>query len=172
MTPPDRPPPGRAVKPALAGRLAREIGEMLAHYAGAQARICLVLTALYAAGFALLGVPWWPVFGILCGFAHAVPVFGAAVAALAAAGVTWIARGFHPAVGSVLVFAAASGLEGFYLTPRLMGRSLRLSPWLVFFGVLAASSLFGFVGVLLAVPVMALAAILWRFARSHLARPQ
>lgn len=153
-------------------RLLGEVGGALAHYVGAQVRICLILSAIYAVGFALLRVPVWPLFALLCGFAHAIPMFGAVVAVLITAAVTWMARGFYPALGTVLIFAGASGLEGFYLTPRIMGHRLHLSPWLVFFGVLAASSLFGFVGVLVAVPVMAVAAVLWKYFRSHLARPQ
>jgi predicted PurR-regulated permease PerM len=161
----------RSGKPSAA-ELAREVGGVLAHYAGAQVRICAILSVVYAVAFALLRVPVWPVFAVLCGFAHAVPVFGALVAVLITAAVTWMARGFYPAIGTVLVFAGASGLEGFYLTPHIMGRRLKLSPWVVFFGVLAASSLFGFVGVLLAVPVMAIAAVIWRFTRSHVAGPK
>jgi predicted PurR-regulated permease PerM len=152
--------------------LAREIGGTLAHWVGAQVRICLILSAIYGVAFLLLRVPVWPFFALLCGFGHAIPFFGALAAVLITAGVTWAAVGFYPALGTVLVFAAVSGLEGFYLTPTIMGKSLRLSPWLVFLGVIAASSLFGFVGVLLAVPAMAVAAVIWKFARSHPAGPE
>ena len=156
------------VKPGSAGALAREVGGALTHWLRAQMRICLILAAVYAAGFALAGVPVWPVFALLCGLAHAVPMFGAVAAIALTAAITWAVRGFYPAVSAVLVFAVASALEGFWLTPWIMGRRLRISPWWVFFGGLVAGSLFGFVGLLVAVPVMAVAAVVWR----HLAVPR
>ena len=83
---------------------------------------------------------------------------------LVAAG-TWFARGLYPTLGVMGVFAVAQILEGFWLTPRIMGRHLNLSPWWVFVGVLAASLMFGFVGALLALPAMAIALLVWRFMR-------
>lgn len=154
---------GPSSRPRQASALVREIGGTLKHYAAAQFRICLILTCIYAAGFALAKVPLWPLMAPLAGFAHIIPTFGAVVAIVVIAAISGIARGIYPALGVVLVFAVAQALEGFYLTPRIMGRRLRLSPWVVFFGVLAASSLFGFAGVLLAVPVMAVAMVIWRF---------
>lgn len=137
------------------------------HWVGAQALICAILSAIYAVGFALLGVPLWPLAALFCGFAHAVPVFGAVVAIVIVAGVTWMARGMYPALGAMGVFAAVSGLEGFYLTPKIMGRRLDISPLWVFFGGLLAGSLFGFVGFLLAVPVMAVVALVYRYFRQR-----
>lgn len=154
-------------RPATPGRLARDIGGVLVHYVSAQIRICLVLTAIYAVGFALLKVPLWPALAIMCGFAHAIPMFGATVAVVITAALTWVARGVYPAAGVMGVFAGAQVLEGFWLTPRIMGRHLKLSPWWVFLGALIAGMMFGFFGVLLAIPAMAVAAVVWRFARAR-----
>jgi len=142
--------------------LVREIAGTLARYLTAQVKICLILTAIYGIGFLLLSVPLWPLFAFLCGFAHAIPVFGSPIAAVLTAVVTWIALGFYPALGVMGLFVAAQTLEGFYLGPRIMGHHLSLPPLWVFFGTLLASSLFGFFGILLAVPAMAIAALLWR----------
>ena len=147
--------------------LLREIGHLLAHWVGAQFRISLILSAIYAVGFALLRVPLWPLAALLCGFAHAIPVFGAVVAILLVAAVTWMSRGMYPALGTMGIFAAVSGFEGFYLTPKIMGRRLDISPWWVFLGGILAGSLFGFVGILLAVPVMAVAALVYRHFRKR-----
>ena len=147
--------------------LFRDIGHLLAHWVSAQFRISLILSAIYAVGFALLGVPLWPVAALLCGFAHAVPVFGAVVAIALVAALTWMARGMYPAMGTVGIFAAVSGFEGFYLTPKIMGRRLDISPWWVFFGGILAGALFGFVGILLAVPVMAVVALVYRHFRAR-----
>lgn len=150
-----------------AGELMGEIGRLLAHWVSAQFRICLILSAVYAVGFALLGVPLWLLAALLCGFAHAVPVFGAVVAIALVAAVTWMARGMYPALGTMGVFAAVSGFEGFYLTPKIMGRRMAISPLWVFFGGLLAGSLFGFVGILLAVPVMGVIALIYRHFRER-----
>lgn len=145
--------------------LARDIGNVLVHYAGAQIRICLILAAVYAAGFALLRVPFWPVMALFVGFAHAIPMFGATVAIIIAAGATWIAQGVYYAMGVMGIFAAAQALEGLWLTPRIMGRHLKLSPWWVFFGALAAGAMFGFAGLLLVIPAMAVVMVVYRFIR-------
>jgi predicted PurR-regulated permease PerM len=147
--------------------LLRDIAHLLAHWVSAQIRISLILSAIYAVGFALLGVPLWPLAALLCGFAHAIPVFGAVVAIGLVAIVTWMARGGYPALGTLGIFAAVSGLEGFYLTPKIMGRRLDISPWYVFFGGILAGSLFGFVGILLAVPVMGVVALVYRHFRER-----
>ncbi len=154
-------------QPESGGRLARDIGRVLIHYVSAQIRICLILVVVYAVGFALLQVPWWPAMALLCGFGHAIPMFGAVAAAAIAAAVTWIARGPYPAAGVMGVFAGAQVLEGLWLTPRIMGRHLNLSPWWVFLGALAAGMMFGFLGMLLAIPAMAVAAVVWRFVQAR-----
>jgi len=142
--------------------LLREIAVTLARYIGAQTRICLILSVIYGVGFLLLGVPAWPLLALLCGFAHAIPVFGAVVAILIAAGLTWIDRGGYAALGVMGVFAAVQALEGFYLTPRIMGKRLSLPPLWVFAATLLASLMFGFFGVLLVVPAMAVVTVVWR----------
>ncbi|HWQ56042.1 MAG TPA: AI-2E family transporter [Bryobacteraceae bacterium] len=158
-------------EPRSARRLAREVGGVLVHYAGAQLRICLILSAVYAVGFALLRVPLWPLMALLVGFGQAVPVFGGVVAILIVAGTTWMVKGPYPAMGVMGVYAAAQLLESFWLSPRIMGRRLNLPPWWVFLGVLAASVMFGFVGVLLAVPAMAVVMVIYRFLKPPAATP-
>ncbi len=155
---------GLHVKDRVSGVL-REASGVLARYVRAQVRISLILSAIYAVGLATLRVPLWPLLALVCGFAHAVPVFGALAAALITALVAWVTRDGYTAIWVMCLFAAASGLEGFYLTPRIMGRRLSLPPLWVFFGTLVAGSLFGFFGVLLAVPAMALIAALWRLRK-------
>ncbi len=159
-------------EPVSAGALIREIGRVFAHWLGAQFLICLILSMVYALGFALLHIMWWPLAAVFCGFAHAVPMFGAVAAIVIVAAVTWIGTGIGTALGAVAVFTLASALEGFYLSPKIMGRQLHISPWLVFAGGLVASSLFGFIGVLLAVPVMAIGLLIWRYFTRREAPPE
>jgi predicted PurR-regulated permease PerM len=82
-----------------------------------------------------------------------------------AAAVTWMARGIYPALGVMGVYAGAQMLESFWLTPRIMGRHLSISPWWVFLAVFVAGLMFGFLGLLLVVPAMVVALVVWRFVR-------
>jgi predicted PurR-regulated permease PerM len=143
--------------------LVKEIGGILTRYVGGQFRICLILSVIYAVGFALLGVPLWPLVALLCGFSHLIPMFGPVIAILIAAGLAWIARDVYHAMGVMGVFAVAQGIEGFYLTPRILGKRLHLPAIAVFIGLTIASLMFGFIGILITVPLMAIAAAIWRF---------
>jgi predicted PurR-regulated permease PerM len=72
-----------------------------------------------------------------------------------------------PVLGALVTYVVAQGLEGFVLTPRIMGRRLGLSPWTVFLVILAGGFFFGPPGVLLAAPVAAVLAVLWRRYRGN-----
>jgi len=143
--------------------LLREIGGILTRYIGGQFRIALVLSAIYAVGFALLRVPVWPLLAAACGFSHLIPMFGPVIAILVAAVLAWISTDVYHAIGVMGVFVVAQTLEGFYLTPRILGKRLRLPALAVFIGITLAGMMFGFVGILLTVPLMAIAAAVWRF---------
>lgn len=143
--------------------LVGEIGEILTHYVGGQVRICLILSVLYAVGFALCGVPLWPFAALFVAFSHLIPMFGPVIAIVAAAGLTWAAHDFYHALGVMGVFIVAQTLEGFYLTPHILGKRLKLPALAVFVGLLIASAMFGFIGVLLVVPIMAVAVAVWRY---------
>ena len=132
-------------------------------YISGQIRICLILSVLYAVGFALCGVPLWPLAALLVAFSHLIPMFGPVIAILAVAGLTWAAHDVYHAMGAMGVFVVAQGLEGFYLTPHILGKRLKLPALAVFVGLLIGSAMFGFIGVLLVVPVMAVALAIWRY---------
>ena len=74
--------------------LLREVGRVLRHYAGGTIRVSLILSGLYAVGFALLGVPAWPLFAIVCGFFNMIPMFGPVISIVLTAGLTWAAADF------------------------------------------------------------------------------
>jgi predicted PurR-regulated permease PerM len=65
-------------------------------------------------------------------------------------------------IGVLITYVAAQAVEGFYLTPKILGRHTRLSPWAVFLGLIVAGMFFGPLGLLLVVPAMAAVAIIWR----------
>jgi predicted PurR-regulated permease PerM len=102
---------------------------------------------------------------ILCGFLNLLPIFGPPIGILITAALTWPASGLYHALGVGGVYAVIQGLEAFYLTPRILGRQLSLPPVAVFLGVLIAGAMFGFIGLLLAIPVMAVLLVLWKYLR-------
>jgi predicted PurR-regulated permease PerM len=146
--------------------LPAEIGHTLAGWFVAQVKIVAILTGVYAIGFAISGVPWWFAVAVLCGLLNFIPIAGAVIALLIVVSVTWLgAQELQPMLGALLTYVAAQGLEGFYLTPKIMGRRLSLSPWVVFLAILAGGFVFGPLGVVFSAPVAAVLAILWRRGR-------
>ena len=143
-----------------------EIGRTLGGWFVAQVKVVLILIGIYAIGFAISGVPWWFAVAVVCGLFNFIPIVGAVIALLIVLPVTWFVRQeTMPVLGALITYVAAQGLEGFYLTPKIMGGRLGLSPWVVFLAILAGGFVFGPLGVLFAAPVVAVLAVLWR--RSH-----
>ena len=142
-----------------------ESGRVLGIYVKAQVTIIGIVALMYAAGFALAHMPFWYVIAVLAGVCYAIPHFGSLIG-LAIAGVA----GFFGDANLLTVFATwvvVQGVEGFYLTPRLLGRPLGLRPLLVFVTLIAASFLFGPFGFLLAVPILAVGNVFWRYFRER-----
>lgn len=143
--------------------LGREIGVTLRDWVRGEAIVIAVTAAIYALGFAVLRVPLWPLVAIFCALMHLVPVVGAILALVVPIGGVLLGGGNEwSALGVIAVYVVAQGLEGFVLTPRIVGRKVRLHPAAVFLAVLFGGMLFGFVGVMLAVPVLAVLAVIWR----------
>ena len=148
--------------------LIKEILFSLARYVRGQALIVLIMSALYAAGFFFVGVPFWWLAGALCGPFHLVPVVGILFAAiipivfqLAGGG------GFWDVVWVLIVLAIVQLLESLFLTPRILGRELKLHPLVVILVVLAGAFLFGPFGALLAVPAVAIGLLIWKRSRTR-----
>jgi predicted PurR-regulated permease PerM len=150
----------------------REVDRVLAGFVRGQAVVCLSLAVFYAAGLTLVGLDYGLVIGLVTGLLAFIPFVGAGFGLVASTSVALIQFWpDYPMVGAVLaIFAAGQFLEGNLLQPRLVGGRVGLHPVWVIFGLLAGGSLFGFVGVLLAVPAFAVIGVMARFAlRQYLA---
>lgn len=94
-----------------------------------------------------------------------IPVFGSIIGlALTAYAVLLNDGGLWNYIAVLITFVAVQALEGFWLSPRILGRRVGLSPLYVFVAVLVGGALFGPLGVLFAVPILAVLAVLWRRA--------
>jgi len=143
----------------------RKIDETLAGFVRGQASVCLVLAIFYAVGLSLAGLKAGLLIGIAAGALAVIPYIGAAVSFMIGVGLA-IAQ-FHQDWVSILiiacVFLTGQTLESYFLTPKLVGGRVGLSPIWIIFAMLAGGSLFGLSGVLIALPVAAVSGVLVRF---------
>jgi predicted PurR-regulated permease PerM len=143
--------------------LPSELGSTLGGWLTGQLKIVAILMAIYSVGFAVSGVPWWLLVGVVCGALNIVPVLGAVIAMGIALGTAWLGSDdIWPVIGALITFVVAQALEGFYLTPKILGTRLRLKPWVVFLAILIGGFAFGPLGIIFAAPALAILAVLWR----------
>jgi predicted PurR-regulated permease PerM len=142
----------------------RESLRVIGIYIRAQIVIAIILTVLYAVVFLIARVPFWPLIALAGGVTSFIPKIGSlvplALAAIASLlGHRTLAQILTALGGWVLIQIA----EGFYITPKLLSKPLGLKPLPVFLALLAGSFFFGPIGVLLAVPVLAVGLVFWRY---------
>jgi predicted PurR-regulated permease PerM len=147
-------------------RLFDESGRILESYVRGQLLIGLIMAVCYALGFWALGVPAWAGIAMIAGLLNAIPYVGTILGIILACGFTIAAGGGVWDVAAVLgVFVAVQSLEGYYLTPRILGGRLNLHPMAVFLGLLVGGKLFGLLGVILSIPAIAIGKVFFKFLR-------
>jgi len=134
----------------------RECDAVLGQYLRGQLLVMLAMAAFYSIGLALFGFDLAVPVGVFTGLAMFIPYVGFGLGMLLAllAGVLQFAS-WYGAIAVLVVYGIGQMLEGFYLTPRLVGERIGLSPLTVIFALLAFGHLFGFAGVLVALPASA-----------------
>ncbi len=143
----------------------RKIDETLAGFVRGQVTVCLLLGMFYGIGLTLVGLESGFVIGFSTGLVSFVPYFGMLVGFAVGIVVAVVQFGDPLSIGLVAaVFLVGQFIEGNFVTPNLVGERIGLHPVWVIFSLLAGGALFGFVGVLLAVPVAAVIGVLIRFA--------
>ncbi|ANY85852.1 MULTISPECIES: AI-2E family transporter [Pseudomonas] len=144
--------------------LAGECHEVLGAFVRGQLLVMLALGLIYAGGLMLVGLELGLLIGLLAGLAAIVPYMGFIIGIGAAliAGLFQFGGDLYPMLGIVAVFMVGQALEGMVLTPLLVGDRIGLHPVAVIFAILAGGELFGFTGVLLALPVAAVIMVLLR----------
>jgi predicted PurR-regulated permease PerM len=144
--------------------LAEECHEVLGAFVRGQLMVMLALGVIYSAGLMLVGLELGLLIGMLAGLAAIVPYMGfiIGIGAALVAGLFQFGGDLYPMLGIVAVFMVGQALEGMVLTPLLVGDRIGLHPVAVIFAILAGGELFGFTGVLLALPVAAVIMVLLR----------
>lgn len=142
----------------------RDIDRTLAGFARGQLLVCTILGVFYAAGLSIIGLEFGLVIGLATGLISFVPYFGMLIGFALGIGVALAQFGLALPVALVAaVFLIGQFVEGNFITPRLVGNRVGLHPAWMIFALLAGGALFGFTGVLLAIPVAATAGVLIRF---------
>lgn len=154
----------RQYKDTIRGQI-REIDRTLAGFARGQAMVCLILATYYATTLAVIGLPFGIVVGLAAGLLTFIPYVGAMTGFVISIAIALAQFDDWTRVGMVAgVFILGQALEGNVLTPKLVGDRVGLHPVWIIFALLSGGALFGFMGLLLAVPVAAALGVLVRFA--------
>ncbi|MEI2385985.1 AI-2E family transporter [Breoghania sp. JC706] len=150
----------------LVHKLAHEIDLAVAGFVRGQVSVCLILGTFYAVGLAVLGLKFGLLIGIGAGLISFIPYIGATTGFILSLGVALVQfwPEWHMIVAVLAVFAIGQFLEGNILQPKLVGERVGLHPVWLMFALFAFGYLFGFVGMLVAVPVSAAIGVLARFA--------
>jgi predicted PurR-regulated permease PerM len=143
-----------------------ESGRILESYVRGQLLIGLIMAICYAVGFWFLGVPAWAGIALIAGLLNIIPYVGTILGIFLAGGFTVAGGGSVWDIAAVLgIFVAVQTLEGYVLTPRILGGRLNLHPMAVFLGLLIGGKLFGFLGFILAIPAIAIGKVFLKFLR-------
>ena len=142
-------------------KLAKEIDQMLAEFLRGQFTVMIIMSVFYAAGLLLVGLEMALPIGIIAGLLGFIPYLGPAIGL----GLALLVGALHfnnlgQLIPVLMVFGVGQLIESNFITPKLVGDRIGLHPVVVIFALLAGGQLFGFVGVLLALPAAAIIAVL------------
>jgi predicted PurR-regulated permease PerM len=153
---------------SLVTSMAVEADSLLAQYLRGQLLVMLVLATYYSVALAIAGFDVALPVGLLTGLLVFIPYIGFGIGLLLAV-VAAILQfdGLQGLIAIAIIYGCGQVIEGFYLTPRLVGERIGLHPLAVIFALLAFGQLFGFVGILLALPASAILSVIVKRLREH-----
>ncbi|MEM7083612.1 MAG: AI-2E family transporter [Pseudomonadota bacterium] len=157
---------GRLVPPSRRKRvflIARESDVALSNFLKGQTVVMLGLAVIWSVGLTIVGLDHALAIGVLSGILSFVPYLGPAVGVILG-GISALVQGsdLWMLAGVAVVFVVSQGIENYFLTPKFVGDRIGLHPVMVIFSVMAGGQLFGFFGVLLALPVAAVVTVFVR----------
>ncbi|MGO4261269.1 AI-2E family transporter [Lysobacter sp. TAB13] len=153
---------------ATASRLAKASSDVLGAFLRGQFLVMVTLGVMYGIGLWGVGLDLGILIGIIAGLLTFVPYLGPASGIILGVIAALVQYGDWKYVAGVLaVFGVGQVIESYWLTPKLVGDRIGLHPVAVIFAVLAGGTLFGFLGMLLALPIAAVANVLLRYAQER-----
>lgn len=145
--------------------LMRQIDTKISGFVRGQLSVAAILAVAYAIALSLAGLKYGFLIGLMAGMLSVIPMVGSFIGLLTSITVAWFQHGDLAYVAIIAsIFLVGQIIEGNFLTPKLVGDSVGLHPLWVFFALMAGGALFGILGMLLAVPVAAVAGVLLAFA--------
>lgn len=154
------------LRPYLFSRL-QEVDGLLAAFVRGQITVCLILGTFYGIGLSACGVPMGLLTGLVIGFFNMIPFMSYALGLPLALTLSWVDdQSPQRLLAVALVFTFGQFVEGNFITPRVVGESIGLHAVVIMLAVFAGGSLFGFLGMLLAVPTTAALSVFWRDLRA------
>lgn len=145
--------------------LLHQINVKLSGFVRGQISVAFALAIIYALALTVAGLKFGFLIGIMAGVLSVIPLIGSTVGLVVSVLVAWFQSGEWSYVGIIAaIFLVGQFVEGNFLTPKLLGSSVGLHPLWILFALLAGGSLFGIVGMFLAVPVAAVVGVLLGFA--------
>jgi predicted PurR-regulated permease PerM len=147
-------------------RLAGEVNDAVSAFIRGQGTVCFVLAIYYAVALGLMGLRYGLLVGLATGIMSFVPFVGWALGLITATTIAVVQfwPDTLPILAVVGIFAGAQVLDAGFLSPNIVGSKIGLHPVWLIFSLFVFSYLFGFVGVLVAVPIAAAVGVLVRFA--------
>lgn len=143
----------------------KQIDVKLSGFIRGQLTVAFFLGLIYAAALTIAGLNYGFLIGLTAGFLSIIPMVGSTIGLLVSVAVAWFQAGEWSYVGIIAaIFIVGQIVEGNILTPKLVGDSVGLHPLWILFALMAGGSLFGILGMLLAVPVAAVIGVLMSFA--------
>ena len=158
-------------KPGTASDVIYLIGEffnLVAIFFRGQILIALIQGILFAIGFSLAGLKYGAVLGFVLGFLNIVPYLGSMVGLSVCLPLAWFQTGGGATLLIVVIaiFCLVQLIEGYYLTPKIMGKATGLNPLAIIVGIFFwGTALDGILGMILAIPLTAFVVVFWRLAR-------
>jgi predicted PurR-regulated permease PerM len=140
----------------------KEVDRLLAAFVRGQLTVCLILGTYYAIALSLCGVPMGGAVGLVVGSFNLIPYMSTALGLPLTLLLSWLdAQSWQRLVVVAIVFLFGQTVEGNIITPRIVGGRLGLHALVIMLAVLVGGTLFGFVGMLLAVPITAVLSVFW-----------
>ena len=153
-------------RPYLSSRVG-EVERLLSAFVRGQITVCLILGSFYAVTLTWCGVPMGLLVGMAIGFFNLIPFMSYILGLPLALLLSWLDDQSLPALGAVAaVFVVGQFVEGNFVTPRIVGENLGLHAVVIMLAVLVGGTLFGFIGMLVAVPTTAALSVFWADLRS------
>lgn len=144
--------------------LLEDINKKLSGFVRGQLSIAFALAIIYAIALTIAGLKFGFLIGLMAGILSIIPLVGSTIGLFASVIIAWFQAGEWEYVAIIAaIFMTGQFIEGNFLTPKLLGKSVGLHPLWILFSLLAGGSMFGITGMLLAVPVAATIGVLLGF---------